>query len=354
MLTCTRFLAVASFVAVFAACSGEGSTDSKTDGFSADVADKTELETYECNMDVVGEKVYVKDLKLNYECDGEKWFESYDQTKPGPSSSVIAGEAKQSSSSEKIRENGSSSSSEINSCSSEVGVSSSDVPEGYVDPSTVVKETMTDERDGQTYKTVTIGTQTWMAENLNYAYIGFPYNKHNESVSDSTSWCYRDDPENCTKYGRLYTWSAAMDSAGTWSMNGKGCGYGWSCSPTYPVRGVCPKDWHLPSREEFVTLFYAVGGNSVVGKALKSKSGWKDHIRITNDDAYGFSALPAGFRHEYGKFNYEGGNLFLWSSLGYNSNNSYLLQLLFDNDYVLLSNDDKNHAFSVRCIKDTE
>ena len=114
---------------------------------------------------------------------------------------------------------------DLSSSDSETRVSSSSFPEGYVDPSTVVKGTMVDERDGQAYKTVVIGTQTWMAENLNYAYIGIPYN-FSGNTSDSTSWCYGDNPANCTKYGRLYTWAAAMDSVGTWSTNSKGCGYG--------------------------------------------------------------------------------------------------------------------------------
>ena len=76
------------------------------------------------------------------------------------------------------------------SSSCETSVSSSSV---YVDPSTVVKGSMTDERDGQTYRTVTIGTQTWMAENLNYAYTGVPF-IYGDNISDSTSWCYENSP----------------------------------------------------------------------------------------------------------------------------------------------------------------
>ena len=71
--------------------------------------------------------------------------------------------------------------------------------------------TLTDDRDGQTYKTVKIGEQWWMAENLNYRYIQQTYNG---GEKDSSSYCYNDDPANCEKYGRLYLWSAAMDSAG--------------------------------------------------------------------------------------------------------------------------------------------
>ena len=157
---------------------------------------------------------------------------------------------------------------------------------------------LTDSRDGQTYKTVTIGTQTWMAENLNYAYIGIPYryrayldDSYVTFRYDSTSRCYDSDPANCAKYGRLYTWSAAMDRVGSWSANGKECGLGKKCTPTYPVRGVCPEDWHLPTQTEWDTLFNAVGGQSTAAKVLKSTSGWNIY---NGTDDYGFSALPAG------------------------------------------------------------
>ena len=145
---------------------------------------------------------------------------------------------------------------------------------------------MTDERDGQTYKTVTIGTQTWMAENLNY--------------ETAKSYCYGDNVTNCAKYGRLYTWAAAMDSAGTWTTNGLSCGYSKTCLPTYPVRGVCPEGWHLPTQMEWNTLFTAVGGQSTAGLKLKSSPGWNS--RGNGTDAFGFSALPAGDRSYNGNY----------------------------------------------------
>ena len=246
------------------------------------------------------------------------------------------------------------------SSSSETSLSSSSVPEGYVDPSTVVKGTMTDERDGKIYKTVKIGTQTWMAENLNYAYTGVPYsykekNKDTVYTSDSTSWCYKNDSLNCAKYGRLYSWAAAMDSVGTWSTNGKGCGYNKTCSPTYPVRGICPEGWHLPDSTEWNMLFTAVGGKSIAGKKLKSTSGWNDYEKniYNGTDAYAFSALPAGNRYDYGVFNDESYYAYFWSSTEHYSECVYLMYLFFYNDNV---NSDhiisKNRGLSVRCIKD--
>lgn len=229
--------------------------------------------------------------------------------------------------------------------------SSSSTPEGYVDPSTVVTGTMTDERDGQTYKTITIGTQTWMAENLNYAYTGVPY-KVDDCTSDSISWCYDNDSANCTKYGRLYTWAAAMDSVGTWSMNGKACGYDNSCSPTYPVRGVCPEGWHLPDSTEWERLFAVVGGKTTGGKELKSTSGWYNSNNGT--DAYAFSALPIGYRYNTGFYGNQGHHALFWSSNSRNSYYAYNMILCSIGDDTYLNSFYKNHALSVRCVKDSE
>ncbi len=209
---------------------------------------------------------------------------------------------------------------------------------------------MTDSRDGQTYKTVTIGTQTWMAQNLNYAYTDVPYKSESgANTSDSTSWCYKDDANNCSKYGRLYTWAAAMDSVGTWGTNGKGCGYNKTCSPTYPVRGVCPEGWHLPTEEEFETLFTAVDGQSTAGKVLKSTSGWNSG---NGSDAFAFSALPAGDRGNNGGYYSEGGNAYFWSSTELDCTDAYYMDLYYGYGGAYLYNHYKNLGFSVRCLRD--
>ncbi len=248
------------------------------------------------------------------------------------------------SSSSTIRNDNSSSSSETTKSSS----SSENISAGSVYDATA--KTLKDLRDGQTYKTVTIGTQTWMADNLNYAYTGVPY-KVIGSTFDSTSWCYENDPANCSKYGRLYTWAAAMDSVGTWSTNGKGCGYGSTCSPTGTIRGICPEGWHLPSKTEWNTLFTAVGGRLTAGQVLKSQTGWDDSGNGT--DAFGFSALPAGYGDYYGDYYYEGYYAYFWSSTEGNSYNAYIMYLYYDCDYANLDYDDKDYGVSsVRCLKD--
>ena len=233
--------------------------------------------------------------------------------------------------------------------SSETSASSSSLVSETVDPSTVVKGTMTDERDGQTYKTVTIGSQTWMAENLNYAYL------QPTAESDSSSFCYKDSVSYCEKYGRLYLWSAAMDSAGIWSTNGKGCGDNKTCLPTYPVRGVCPEGWHLPTQAEWKTLFAMVGGQSTAAKMLKSASGWNDYDGASGNgtDAYGFSALPAGIRGCCGEDYISGGKYAnFWSSAEYSSNRAYDMFLSYHDGYACLNFNPKYAGFPVRCLKD--
>ena len=262
--------------------------------------------------------------------------------------------------------NSSSASEEPESSGSEgVEGSSASVPGGSSDASTydVVTGTLTDSRDGQTYRTVKISGQVWMAQNLNYAYTGVPFD-NGYYTSDSTSWCYDNKPANCAKYGRLYTWAAAMDSVGTWSTNGKGCGYGKTCSVASEgsatlVRGICPKGWHLPSNDEWNALIVAVDGSiteyeedNVAGSKLKSQTGWTAYSGITNEDTFGFSALPAGLRERYGNFSNDGDDAYFWSSTEYGSDDAYYMHLGYYGDTALLNYCYKYPGFSVRCLKD--
>ena len=210
---------------------------------------------------------------------------------------------------------------------------------------------MVDPRDKQLYRVVTIGEQTWMAENLNYAYTGVPF-KVGDYTSDSTSWCFDNDAANCAKYGRLYTWAAAMDSAGIIPGNSaNGCGYGKYCNlGTGKIRGVCPKGWHLPSRDEWNTLLTAVGGEAKAEKMLRSTEGWKDK----GSDTFGFSALPAGYRKYTGYFDAEGsGGAHFWSSSDGDSYGVYGMYVFsFGSGAGLYDYYYKAEGFSVRCLKD--
>ena len=121
----------------------------------------------------------------------------------------------------------------------------------------VIYGEMTDERDGQTYKTVKVNDNvTWMAENLNYAYL------QPTAELDSSSWCYFDTIEGCNRYGRYYLWSAMIDSAGIFSDKTKGCGYfvtkdEWKkCPVEGSIRGVCPEGWRLPTYKDYQGLMF--------------------------------------------------------------------------------------------------
>ena len=205
-----------------------------------------------------------------------------------------------------------------------------------------------DERDGKVYKTVKIGDQVWMAENLNYE-------------TEKGSSCYNDKAGNCTKYGRLYKWAAAMDSATT------GCGYGLICSPTLPVQGVCPTGWHLPSKMEWNILIEAVDGSgekysmettmkeysaNVAGLALKSQTDWDNGGKGT--DAYGFSALPAGDWISGKTFLRISESTAFWSSTESDSDSelAWLMGVSLGHNYALQNNFVKYRGVSVRCVKD--
>ena len=260
------------------------------------------------------------------------------------SSSSSKGEAKSSSS------NQSSSSNEDNEID---GDRCWDMPkEAYLNPE-IDYGSMTDSRDGQIYKTVKIGNQVWMAENLNYA----------DSVKTPSlmgkNWCYANKAENCAVAGRLYTWAAAIDSVkfATDADNPQDCGYGKTCMLPAKVQGICPDGWHLPTKTEWETLFIEAGGESTAEKNLKSQNGWN----ISNGtDAFGFSAIPAGFGRTWFPegfyFFYKGDYAFFWSateSIEYIDNiQAYSMELDYDYELENLDESYKAFAYSVRCLKD--
>lgn len=274
--------------------------------------------------------------------------------------------------SEYADESGSSSSAEIESSSAQPVLSS----ETSKDIATRCKNSkedlceygsLTDERDGQVYKTVKISEQWWMAENLNFRY------PPKDGTLDSCSFCFNDSLEYCEKYGRLYLWSAAMDSAALFSDNGKGCGMDAGCTPVYPVRGVCPEGWHIPSKEEWRTLnvktkpVYPTEYSSEddYGGFMMRSVEWIDSTewmhQHSEQDRFGFAILPAGVWDSYFSA-YRANMTGFWSSTVESSSSTnaddgstewfeLVWSLIVQDDYGL-GDLDKNNAFSVRCIKD--
>ena len=325
-----------------------------------------------CTRDHEGATAYVEDEDSAYVCKKGLWVVDDSLTKAiqPDSEKKSSSSAKAKSSSNKASDSSSSdkspsSSSAVKTSSSSKDGKSSSSDEKNSSSSSVVSPckteagdnceygTLTDDRDGQTYKTVKIGEQWWMAENLNYRYIQQTYNG---GEKDSSSYCYDNDPANCAKYGRLYLWSAAMDSSGIIPGNtANGCGCGEICNlGNVKVRGVCPEGWHLPSRDEWNTLLTAAGGIETAGIMLKSTEGWNDKYDGTSgngSDTYSFSALPAGSRDGDGDYDDEGYLTYFWSSTESSSYGAYRMNLYCSLDADLNFNL-KSNGFSVRCLRD--
>lgn len=266
---------------------------------------------------------------------------SSSSVKSESSSSV---ENPQSSSSEVTRES-SSSVSEVSS-SSLKDFDWSLPKETYLNPA-IEYDSFIDSRDGKVYRTVKIGEQTWMAENLNY------YDDSDLSVKEK-SWCYgkndNGDSTTCDVAGRLYTWAAAIDSARLYADKSLVCGYGIACALPDTVYGICPSGWHLPNKAEWEALFSAVGGKSTAGTVLKSQMGWTKNGNGT--DAFGFSALPVGFRADNNQFYGDDEDAYFWSSTMKMDvrNTPYSMSVYYDEKSAYM-NFDMKFSFSVRCLK---
>ena len=229
-------------------------------------------------------------------------------------------------------------------------VSSSSVSSSSVSSSSTPDEPgpfLTDSRDGQIYKIVKIGEKWWMAENLNYFY----------RAGTAWSYYYKNDSTYRHKYGVHYSWAAAMDSAGVFSEDGKGCGYEVRCTPKYPVRGVCPEGWHLPDTTEWRALINEAGGDSLAKIELKSTSGWRLDAKEIGTDDLGFTALPAG-RGEGDDWQGEGSLAYFWTSTYFElsyiyspEERAYHVSLNFNYGERVMDFWGKYYRFSVRCVK---
>lgn len=208
-----------------------------------------------------------------------------------------------------------------------------DVPKGVRLNSEITYGSMTDSRDKKVYRTVKIGEQLWMAENLDYTDSILTPNLKGKSS------CYKKKEANCAVAGRLYTWDAAIDSA--------------DCSDKYcylpdTVYGICPPGWHIPTKNEWNALLVEVGGQNNAGLILKSQTGWYGEGNGT--DAFGFSALPVGYMNLSESFD-EGRYAFFWSATDYSGYHAYIMYLT-DSEFAHLDALSKDKKYSVRCLKD--
>jgi len=408
--------------AAFIGCGDDGSSSPKGTGLPAEVTDKAELETYECSMDVIGEKVYVTELEENYECDGEKWFKSYDQTKPSSTESSSSKKTDGSSDSKNSDKEGSSGNdkgeakssssrpteilepeitvnetcTEVGACDamvkadistwhfvrkdafgddaeytyaadgkdliitiknadgsknsktysmynmeSEVGMEMAfnaakatceDGGGNDVVTKTCVQDTvyssvgikygsLLDERDGHTYKTVKIGDQTWMAENMKFKCEGRFW------VADSEYF---------------YTWTSALNDEKLFDED----------NLPRIVRGICPEGWHVPSPADFESLLVYVGGEDSAGINLKS-------VDDGGSDIYGFSAKLIGYYSTwYRKIQDAGDQVNFWAADSNNAREGYAIALKigtsFGKSVGRIGDSASDYGSPVRCVKDSD
>ena len=275
----TIIIAIASILGVFLAACGSDS------GTGSDAVETSESKTVyglgDCKGANEGVTKFVTSEDQYYKCMNGDWKRI--------DSPVKSSTSKASSSSNRRIELSSSSTHDAESSSSSFALS--------VD---IVQGVMVDSRDGKEYLTVTIGEQTWMAENLDFDYQvdGVSYGNFYDETHNSCSNAYC----NVTYSGRRYTKGAAIDSAAIYSESGKGCGEKTHCltmcdsegicSLGKNVRGICPEGWHLPSNDDWVSLIEAVGGDSIAPLVLMSKEWGPEMIDAVLVDATNFHANP--------------------------------------------------------------
>ena len=195
--------------------------------------------------------------------------------------------------------------------------------------------TMTDQ-EGNVYKTIVIGTQEWMAENLKTSTYRngdlIPNVTDNAQWTGLTSgaWCYyNNDPQFECPYGKLYNWYTVADS-----------------------RNVCPEGWHVPTDAEWTTLTNYLGGESIAGGKMKSTGTQYWLYNNVADNSSGFSGLPGGVRGDSGAFSSIGYAGYWWSSTENDTYYAWYRFLDYSLGFVNRGNYFKSYGFSVRCLRD--
>jgi uncharacterized protein (TIGR02145 family) len=216
------------------------------------------------------------------------------------------------------------------------------------DPNAPVTGTFTDSRDQKGYKWVTIGTQTWMAENLAWLPAVSPplagsdtipfyyvFRFMGSDVPVAKAWDYYSD------LGVFYNWPAAMNGADTSDAVPSG------------IQGACPDGWHIPSDREWDILVNFLGGEYTAGKTMKSKKGWNNYAGEPGegDNSSGFNGLAAGGRNNGGGFYNLGFNALFWSSTGFGQYSAWRRLLEYSHNGVYRYYFNKSFGLSVRCVK---
>ena len=207
--------------------------------------------------------------------------------------------------------------------------------------------------DGNVYKTVKIGKQVWMKENLkttkyqNGELIGSTTPDTLDISTENTpkyQWAYKGNESNVKTYGRLYTWYAATDS-----------------------RNICPTGWHVPNDEEWTTLTdylinngYGYGGSgSDITKSMAATSGWTPNSIVGNvgndqmkNDSSGFAAVAGGYRYGSGLFNAFGSYCYYWSATELYSTTAWYRNLGAHRNDVYRGSGSKQNGVSIRCLRD--
>ena len=167
-----------------------------------------------------------------------------------------------------------------------------------------------DTRDGKTYKTIQIGQQIWMAENLDY--------------NIEKSYCFAKKTENCEKYGRLYRWEAASKA--------------------------CPEGWHLPSDDEWQTLEKELGMPEIELVKDNSWRGSNQATKLASDTTIGFKMLLGGYRNPPSNYFLMGMQAFFWTATD-NSSHAWYRQMRDGSGHIFRRTRPKSWGMSVRCVK---